>query len=504
MMIPANSQQTTPSLHRIAALRIVTHGLFALCIVLALATHSSNWRVGPLTWLPILHLSPLLPTRFLTTDMQQAPMAIGMLTLLPLLLGASWLLLRVGEARTPGARRPWRWGWMPSTWPLLGLTGLALASLASAAWDAGHPAGLSPNHVLSGGALALVWLVYLFIVNEQPRLTWPLAAVVTVQGLVAVAQFGVQRSLGLAALGELTLDPATGGVSVLLVDNVRWLRGYGLTGHPNLLAALLALAALLLLPDLRQAHGARRLALTVVLAVGMLGLLATVSRAAWLAFGLGAALFGLAAWLHARSAATVAAPRARRTAGWFGWLPALALGGMALAFVVFYGRQLASRFLQLDSAIEARSLSERGRDAAIALRLLDQHPWQGVGFGSYLPAARALDPAARIVHSAPLLALAELGLLGGLFWLWLTLAPFAAAARAALRGDFQPAMHLAPWLALVVMGLWHALPWLNTGWRSALLFALVLGAWANAMRSPAPAGAAVDHRPERHSAEAPS
>ncbi len=502
MMIPANSRQATPSLHRIAALRAVTHGLFALCLVLALATHSSNWRVGPLTWLPILHLTPLLPTRFLTAELQQAPMSIGVLTLLPLLLGASWLLLRVLEARTPGGRRSWRWGWMPSTWPLLGLTGLALFSLATQALHA-RPAGLAPAQVLAAGSLALVWLVYLFIVNEQPRLAWPLAAVVTVQGVVAAAQFAVQRDLGLRALGELALDPATGGTSVLLVDNVRWLRGYGLTGHPNLLAALLALAMLLLLPDLRQAHGARRLALTVVLAVGMLGLLATVSRAAWLAFGVGAALFGLAAWLHARSAATVAAPRARRTAGWIGWLPALALGGMALAFVVFYGRQLASRFLQLDSAIEARSLSERGRDAAIALRLLDQHPWQGVGFGSYLPAARALDPSARIVHSAPLLALAELGLLGGLFWLWLTLAPFAAAARAALRGNFQPAMHLAPWLALVVMGLWHALPWLNTGWRSALLFALVLGVWACAMRPPAPASALADDHPERERAEAP-
>jgi hypothetical protein len=92
---------------------------------------------------------------------------------------------------------------------------------------------------------------------------------------------------------------------------------------------------------------------------------------------------------------------------------------------------------------------------------------------------------------------------GGLFWLWLTLAPFVAAARAALHGDFQPAMHLAPWLALVVMGLWHALPWLNTGWRSALLFALVLGAWASAMRPPAPASAPADDHPERERAEAP-
>jgi hypothetical protein len=478
MMIPTNRQQSSPSIHRIAALRTVMHGLFALCIVLALATHSSNWRVGPLTWLPILHLGPLLPTRILDPAMQQARMAIGVLTLLPAALGASWLLLRVLEARAPGARRSWRWGWMPCTWPLLGLTGLALVSLALTT-PGPRMAGLTPNQILSGGALALVWLVYLFVVNERPRLTGPLAVVVAVQGLVAVAQFGVQRDLGLAALGELALDPATGGASVLLLDNVRWLRGYGLTGHPNLLAALLALAMLLLLPDLAAARGLRRLVLSFALVVGLLGLLATVSRAAWLAFGLGVGLFVLASWRQPRAAA------ARRALGRGDWLAIALLSGAGLVFLALYGRQLASRFLSLDSVVEIRSLSERGRDAAIALRLLGQHPWQGAGFGSYLPAARAFDPAARIVHSAPLLALAELGLLGGLGWAWLTLAPFVAAGRASRRGDARLLPHLAPWLALVVMSLWHPWPWFSAGWRSTVLLALLMGVWANVVCPPA-------------------
>ncbi|HSN77377.1 MAG TPA: O-antigen ligase family protein [Anaerolineae bacterium] len=472
-----------PSVRRLAALRTVVQGLFALSLVLALATHSNNWRVGPLTWLPILHLGPLLPTRFLAANMQQAPMAIGVLTLLPLALGGSWMLLRILEARTPGQRRPWRWGWPAFTWPLLGLTGLALLSAATQALDT-RPPGLSPPQVLAVGSLALVWLVYLFVVNEQPRLAWPLAAVVTVQGLVAVAQFSVQRELGLGVLGEISLDPATGGTSVLLVDNVRWLRAYGLTGHPNLLGALLALAMLLLLPDLAAARGVRRVVLSMVLVVGLLGLLATVSRAAWLAFGLGAALFVLAMWRQARDDDAVRPAAPRRVSHWVDWLPVAALGGAGLAFLALYSRQLASRFLSLDSVIEARSLFERGRDAAIALRLLSQHPWQGVGFGNYVPSARALDPAARIVHNAPLLALAELGLPGGLCWAWLTLAPFVAAGRASLRGDTRLLPHLAPWLALVVMSLWHPLPWFSAGWRSTVLLALLMGVWANAVRPP--------------------
>ena len=470
-------QPDAASVRHIAALRALVQSLFALSLVLTLATHANNWRVGPLTWLPIVRLAPLLPTRFLTADMQQAPMAIGVLTLLPLALGGSWLLLRVVEARTPGRRRPWSWGGPGFTWPLLGLTGLALFSLATQALHV-RPAGLAPAQVLAAGSLALVWLVYLFVVNERPLLTWPLAAVVTVQGLVAIVQFGVQRDLELAALGELALDPATGGTSVLLVDNVRWLRGYGLTGHPNLLAALLALAMLLLLPDLAATRGPRRLVLSCALVVGLLGLLATVSRAAWLAFGLGAALFVLASW---RQPSAAASPRAPRRGD---WLPIAVLSGAGLAFLALYSRQLASRFLSLDSVVEVRSLSERGRDAAIALRLLGQHPWQGAGFGNYLPAARALDPAARIVHNAPLLALAELGLPGGLCWAWLTLAPFVVAARASLRGDPRLLPHLAPWLALVVMSLWHPLPWFSAGWRSTVLLALLMGVWANVVRPP--------------------
>jgi len=93
---------------------------------------------------------------------------------------------------------------------------------------------------------------------------------------------------------------------------------------------------------------------------------------------------------------------------------------------------------------------------------------------------------ARVVHSAPLLALAELGLPGGLCWVWLTLAPFAAAGRASLRGDPRLLSHLAPWLALVVISLWHPLPWFSAGWRSTVLLALLMGVWANAMHPPTP------------------
>ena len=100
------------------------------------------------------------------------------------------------------------------------------------------------------------------------------------------------------------------------------------------------------------------------------------------------------------------------------------------AFVMFYGRQLATRFFDLNTAVEARSLFERLRDVRIAWTLIWDHPWTGVGLGNYLASARQIDRSARVVHNVPLLVTAEMGVLGGVLWLWLGLAPIVAAIPA--------------------------------------------------------------------------
>ncbi len=331
-------------------------------------------------------------------------------------------------------------------------------------------------------SLGVVWFVYLFIVNEQPKLTWPLALVVFIQGGVGVAQFVLQRNLGLAALGELALDPEVRGVSVLMTEEgQRWLRAYGLTGHPNLLAALLTLLLLLLLLDLPKYHGGRRALLVGVCGVGVLGLLATVSRAAWLAFGVGLVVWALGIGLMAPASNSSTSSRPTQSiAGRVAWvLVPIAAGA---AFVVFYGRQLATRFLDLDTAVEARSLMERLRDVRIAWTLIGDHPWTGVGLGNYLANAWLLDRSARVVHNVPLLVTAEMGVLGGLLWLWLGLAPIVAVVRGWIGGRRELVSQVAPWVALLTIGLFHGLPWINTGWRTAILLALLMGTWARVVQ----------------------
>ncbi len=65
----------------------------------------------------------------------------------------------------------------------------------------------------------------------------PLAIVALLQGRVAIAQFMQQSSVGLDWLGELALHRELRGYSIVWAQNQRWLRAYGLTGHPNVLAA---------------------------------------------------------------------------------------------------------------------------------------------------------------------------------------------------------------------------------------------------------------------------
>lgn len=409
-----------------AGIRVYPHAAFIAFLMLALLV--PTWRAGPFAWWPICSV----PAR----DSRAAE--VGALALLPGLIAIGWLLYRIVER----PRRPWRWGRVDITWPFLGLTLLGLSSLEfSFTW----------RTVAQGIGLGLTWLVYLFLVNERPALVAPLTLVVLTQGVVAVGQFLSQRDLGLGALGELDLDPRLPGTSVLWARGTAWLRAYGLTGHPNNLGATMAVLILWLLPCLKEARGWKRAGLIASLSVGCLGLLASFSRASWIAF-----LIGLSLWFG---------HRARRERSH--WALFLVFGGM----LWLYRDLVTARFLSPDIPIEARSVHERLRDGYLALRLVADHPWRGVGLGNYLAAARALQPDAFVVHNVPLLIAAELGMPGAALWLWLALAPL-------VRRPHAPFALMAPWLAMHLIGLFDITLWPTVTVRSAIIFAIVAATYA--------------------------
>src|SRR5690606_7534411 len=96
---------------------------------------------------------------------------------------------------------------------------------------------------------------------------------------------------------------------------------------------------------------------------------------------------------------------------------------LLLSFLFLYRDLVLSRFLALNTPIEAESLNRRVADSEIAWQLIRAHPWRGVGLGYYTDAAVLLHPEAQRVHNVPLFVTAEIGIFGGLFLLWLAVAP---------------------------------------------------------------------------------
>lgn len=410
---------------------------FGLWVLLSLAT--SSWRYGPFSWWPLWSFDRLAG----------GPVAVGLLNLLPLLAAAGWLARWL-------LTRDWHWSWgHPAlTLPFLALSILGLLTLQPS---------LDRLTFIYGGGLLLTWLVYLVVLNERPALRLTLAAIILIQAVVASGQFLLQRDLGLVLLGELPLRPWWGGVSVLSARGESWLRGYGLLAHPNLLGAMLTALLLFLLPSLHSQRSEEgfvpRGLWKIVFAAGLLGLLVSFSRAAWLGMAAGCLL---ALWLHRRD------ERLRRAAGLRAWewlwflLPALLL-------LYFYHDLVLSRLLALDTPLEARSISERLRDAQLAVEVITRSPWRGVGLGHYVDAAALIDPAAARVHNATLLLTAELGIPGLSLWLVMAIAPFWLVWRGRLDPRGLPA-----WLAMLVVNLFDTTLWWGGNWQTAILFGLLL------------------------------
>jgi len=141
---------------------------------------------------------------------------------------------------------------------------------------------------------------------------------------------------------------------------------------------------------------------------------------------------------------------------------------------------VTGRAVALETPVESRSLWERDRDLEIALRLVADHPISGVGLGGYLPAARAYDAWAGVVHNVPLLLGAELGLAGIAIWIWLVAGPVLR------RGGLgRHASETGLWLGFWLLGLLYPAPYPLYELRSALLAGLATGLLALAAKDSA-------------------
>jgi O-antigen ligase len=369
---------------------------------------------------------------------------------------------------TPGPRHVWI--------PLAGLTAAGWISIIASL----NPL-LSLYHSIR---LMALFAFYLFVVNEIHSVNWiivPVGLQAAGEAVVAIAQFIAQRSVDLQRFGELVLNPAWTGVSVVVANGVRLLRAYGLSDHPNILGGCLAFASLILLAA--YFHQPTRSMALIFLLPALPALLVTFSRSAWLAFLAGAAFIVFPEMIY----------RGRKTIRYLSWL-ALAgivlLAPFILAYARFFGVRLGANNSFNTPTVEQQSLGERVLLMNYAAPIFLQHPLTGVGLGVSPLAFKAYYPqfpvAYEPVHFALFDAALETGVFGAVFYLALIVLPFVIFCRQRQSFLSNPLTVAAAALlcSVTVAGFFDYYTWMLTAGR--LWLYLALGLWAVALNKTPP------------------
>ena len=380
--------------------------------------------------------------------------------------------------------KPLRFG-PPLVWiPLAGLTASALISSASSV-----DGSLSLYHSVR---LCLLFLFYLFIVNEQISI-FNVAFAVGLQSMlqtaVAIPQSILQRSVGLQVLGEYLLDPSWSGVSIISDGATRILRAYGLSDHPNILGGCLAFSLLVLLTVYLRGNRKNSLLLGSVFVLISLALLMTFSRSAWLAFAAGSIFI---VWFEARAR------------GW-GFIKSLALLFVCtiivlLPFIARNSSYFGARFNAGSSFETVRSergaVQERIFLIASANHIFSQHPLTGVGVSASPLALREEIPQLpetfnyQPPHFVLLTVGLETGMFGAIFYFLLMILPWVAFSRnVEARKNPHVIGAMGILLAVTIVGFFDYYTWFSTPGR--IWQWLAWGLIAVSIESPSPLGRGV-------------
>jgi O-antigen ligase len=357
--------------------------------------------------------------------------------------------------------------------PLAGLTLIGLLSV----FESVDPA-LSLYH---WGRFLMLNGFYLYIVNEihsLHELVFPAILLVLIQSLVGIGQFLSQSSINLQALGEYLLDPSWSGVSVAWANGERLLRAYGLSDHPNILGGCLAFALLILSVYYACCSKAgNRPVIAAGIGLGSLTLLFTLSRSAWLVFGLAELAL---AWLLFKAGRRQAFKR---------WLLLLAsllilLGPFLLHISPFLGVRLGLNQSFTQVASEDQSIGERQLLNRAANQLFADRPLIGIGLGAFPVAMKDKYPDYQLNYQPAHLVLldvaAETGLFGALVYALLLITPWLVMWVNRKRLLFTPMLLGASLLLLAVdlVGFFDYYTWLLVPGR--LWAWLAWGWWGSA------------------------
>jgi len=268
--------------------------------------------------------------------------------------------------------------------------------------------------VIQVGQMVKLLLLYIVVANvirdetDIKWLVWALSLGVLFQGLLGLYQEISGGSLGLSFLGE--------------PRRLYYGRPLGTIGHPNGYGAYLSATMPLALAMLfMEGRTLRKVLVGVVLCVGALGLLFSLSRGGWLSFAVAFIMVLVFAIRRGRQNLHIA------------------YVGAGSILLVLLSLTLSQRDL-----VTARLTSEQSQESALsritmakgATAMIQDYPLLGVGANNYsllMPEYDPFDFASQrrivIVHNIYLLIAAETGLVGLAAFLWFLASLFAQARR---------------------------------------------------------------------------
>lgn len=261
------------------------------------------------------------------------------------------------------------------------------------------------------------FLLGLYIVKTKPkfdRIVFFLSLSVIYSSGIAITQFFLQHSIGgiFWFLGERTFSATTPGIAQIplclprAVSCPLLLRAYGTFSHPNVLGGYIAVVMPLIIFNKTKKIPIFKM-ITIIL--GLLALILTFSRSAWVAGVLGVGIWylvsgnsHLASWykIHIQTIK----PR---------------MLFPVLFFVLFIASITVPQFLG-----DSESVVVRAQLNASAISLIRQSPFFGVGAGNFLGQLPEVLPSRMIyflqpVHNIYLLLLSEIGFVGSIILGWL-------------------------------------------------------------------------------------
>lgn len=307
-----------------------------------------------------------------------------------------WLAVKISQSPNKAKMPPRKWRAV-----VLSLCVFLLLTTASSLWSQDWRTSLYFS--------LHVWLAFCLVLSLRDwQEVWPIAmfglsCALSLEIVVGFAEFGLQTTAFLAPLGMEwpgTLTPLLPGASVVqLASGLRILRAYGTLPHPNLLGGFVFLTLLgpLYLFLIRREPNYAALLLLVL---GIVLLVLTFSRSAWLGFlAVAMILAAKAKYFDRRRIALL--------------MSVIVLAGICSLYPL--RDLLLTRMAGQGIATEQISTQGRSWLRAQAEKMIQKSPVIGVGVGSFLlelakhaPEGAPIEP----VHDLPVLVTAELGLAG--------------------------------------------------------------------------------------------